>query len=112
MGDNYFSYWVARHGRNAFINLVNKVCKKVKVPEKVEEQLKKEEYLIQYFYMVYYIVTLDHFGLDAKHIYFILDFLHLGAYQEFSPEEILKVQKDAIPDILYYVEKDLEKYRV
>lgn len=112
MNDNYFSYWVARYGRNAFTSLVNKVCEKVVVPKEFKDKKLREEYLIQYFYMVYYIVTLDYFGLDTKQIYFVLDFLNLGLYQAFLPTEILEVQKDAIPDILYYVDKDLERYRM
>lgn len=53
-------------------------------------------------------VTLDYFGLNTQQISYFLDFsITLGTSKLFPPAKILEDQKDVIPDIVKYIEKDL-----
>lgn len=107
----YFTYWIAKHGKDEFKKLTDKVCTKMSVPSKIKNDLGTDEYLFQYFYVVYYTITLNYLGLDKKQISFLLDLsLTPGTCKLFPPAEILEVQKDIIPDIEKYIKQDLKAY--
>lgn len=109
MDNYYFTFWIKRYGKGAFRQLINKVCSKITVPLEMKKKINTDEYLFHYFYVVYYTIALNYFGLDIKQISVLIDMsLTPGTCELFSPEEILKVQKDVIPEIENYVKKDLE----
>lgn len=112
MDNYYFTFWIKKYGKDSFRELCNNVCRKISDPLKIQEKMNKDEYLFHYFYVVYYTITLNYFGLDTKQISLLLDMsLTPGTSKLFSPEEILKVQKDVIPEIENYIKKDLTMYK-
>ena len=111
MYNYYFTYWMARYSRKEFEMLIKKVGRKVTVPLKLKEGEDTDDFLFHYFYMVYCIVALNYLGLNVKQISLILDILIMpGICKLYPPADILKQQRDAIPDIERYIEKDLELY--
>lgn len=112
MDNYYFTFWIKRYGRKAFRELSDKICTKISVPLEIKGKMNKDEYLFHYFYVVYYTITLNYFGLDIKQISLLLDMsLTPGTSKLFPPDEILKVQKDVIPEIENYIKKDLTMYK-
>lgn len=110
MYNDYFTFWIQRHGRKDFEELINKVCQNTTIPKKIQS-IPKDDYLFHYFFIAYCIITLDYFGLTSHQISFILDLsLTLGICKAFPPERILEEQKNVIPDVLEFVKKDLEIY--
>lgn len=108
MENYYFTFWIAKYGKNEFTKLINKVARNATIPKELKGKVDKDEYLFHYFWVVYCIVSLKHFGLNLKQISFMLELcLSTGTSKLFPPAEILEVQKDIIPDIVKYIEKDL-----
>lgn len=108
MGNYYFTYWINKHGKDEFAKLANTVASNTTIPKSIKGKINNDEYLFHYFWVVYCIVTLNYFGLDSEQISFVLDlFMKMGISKVFRPSEILEVQKDVIPDIVKYIEKDL-----
>lgn len=111
MDNYYFTYWIKRYGRKNLKELSDKVCEKATVPLKICQKYGTDEFLFHYFYTVYYTVALQYFGLDTKQISLLLDMaLAPGICKLFSPDKILEVQKDVIPEIEQYIQKDLKLY--
>lgn len=111
MDRHYFTFWIAKYGKQNFKELIDKACHKISVPEKILEKKLVDEYLFNYFYVVYFTIMLHLFGISEDKIGFILDYsLTPGVCKLFSPSEILKVQKDLIPEIKKYIDKDLAIY--
>lgn len=107
----YFTYWIQRYGKEEFKKLTDKVCKQTRVPLEIKQEYGTDDYLFHYFFAVYCIITLNYFGLSNKQIAFILDLsIGPGISKLFPPGEILEEQKDAIPDMLKFIKKDLELY--
>lgn len=112
MDSYYFTYWIARYGKENFKRLTNKVCTKISVPSKIGKKFGTDEYLFQYFFVVYYTIALNYFGINLEQISFLIDLsLTPGTCKLFPPSEILEVQKDVIPEIEEYVKKDLLSYK-
>lgn len=108
MRNYYFTFWITKHGKEEFAELINKVARNTTIPEKIKGKVDKDEYLFHYFWVVYCIVALNHFGLNESQISFYLDLsMTAGSSKLFPPTEILEAQKDVIPDIVKYIEKDL-----
>lgn len=108
MNNFYFTYWIARHGKEEFTELINKVVGNTTIPSKLKGKVNKDEYLFHYFWIVYCIVALKHFGLNLKQISLMQELcLATGTSKLFPPADILEVQKDVIPEITKYIEKDL-----
>ena len=107
----YFTFWISKHGQETFKELTDKVYKNITVPMEIEKKMDRDEYLFHYFLIVYYVVTLDYFGLNTQQISYFLDFsITLGTSELFPPSKILEDQKDVIPDILKFVKEDLQIY--
>lgn len=112
MDSYYFTFWIKKYGRDKFKELTAKVCRKITVPLEIKKKFGTDEFLFQYFYVVYYTIALNYFGLNTQQISFLIDMsLTPGTCKLFSPEEILKVQKDVIPEIEEYVKRDLTTYK-
>lgn len=112
MTNYYFTYWIARYGKDAFKNLADKICKNIKIPASIIEVLEKDELLTEYCIVVYCIVALNYFGLNTKQIAFMLDLsITPGTSKAFSPSEILEAQKRVIPEIEEYIRKDFNFYK-
>ena len=108
MGNDYFTFWIRKYGRDTFSNIANNVVSKTTLPEKLKGKIDKEDYAFHYFLIVYCIVALNHFGLSDEQISFYLDLsIKTGASQLYKPSEILELQKDNIPEIVKYIEMDL-----
>lgn len=108
----FFTYWIARYGKKNLKDLTDKVCSKIKVPKEIKEKvIDLNEYLFNYFYIVYYIVALNYFNVSIDKICLLVDLAFTpGTCKLFPPAEILKVQKENIPLIIHYIEKDLKIY--
>lgn len=108
----FFTYWIARYGKESFRQLTNKVCHKLRISKAILKKVDIDQYLFNYFAIVYFVVALDYFKVSVDKICFLLDLAFVpGTCKLFSPAEILKVQKDNIPEIIKYVEKDLKIYK-
>lgn len=109
MPNYYFTYWIARYGKDAFKNLTDKICQNIKIP--IIKTLEKDEFLTQYCIVVYNIIALNYFGLSTNQIAFMLDLsITPGTSVAFPPGEILKDQKELIPEIEDYIKRDLKLY--
>ena len=112
MDSYYFTFWIKKYGRDKFKELTDKVCRKITVPLEIKKKFGTDDFLFQYFYVVYYTIALNYFGLNTQQISFLIDMsLTPGTCKLFSPDEILKVQKDVIPEIEEYVKRDLTSYK-
>lgn len=112
MPNYYFTYWIARYGKNALHNLMHKICQNIKVPIEIIEKLGKDEFLAEYCIIVYCTIALNYFGLNTKQIAFMLDLsITPGTSKAFPPSEILEDQKEVIPEIEEYIRKDLNLYK-
>lgn len=111
MPNYYFTYWIARYGKETFKNLVDKMCQKIKIPIEIIEKVGKDEVLVQYCLVVYYVIALNYLGLNKKQIAFMLDLgLTPGTSVAFPPSEILRDQEELIPEIEDYIRRDLKLY--
>lgn len=111
MSNYYFTYWIARYGKNAFKNLADKICQKIKLPIEIIEKIGKDEVVAQYCLVIYYVVALNYLGLNKRQIAFMLDFgLPPGTSETFPPGGILEYQKELIPEIENYIRRDLKLY--
>ncbi len=108
----FFTFWIARYGKDEFKKLTDKICGKIKVPKEIKEDgMTSDEYLFNYFYIVYYTVALKYFNVSIDKICLLIDLAFMpGACKLFPPSEILEVQEENIPQIIYYIEKDLKTY--
>ena len=89
-------------------NYQAKFVKKIKVPLIIKQKVNLDEYLFNYFAITYYIVALHYFQISIDKICFLVDLAFTpGTCKLFSPKEVLKVQKDNIPEIISYIKKDL-----
>ncbi len=112
MPNYYFTYWISRYGKDAFHDLMNKICQNVKVPISIIEKFGKDEFLTEYCLVVYCTVALNYFGLNTRQIAFMLDLaITPGTSKAFPPIEILKTQKEVIPEIEKYIRKDFYFYK-
>ena len=112
MPNYYFTYWIARYGKDAFKNLADKICQNIKIPTSIIKALGKDEFLIEYCIVVYNIVALNYFGLNTRQISFMLDLaITPGTSKAFPPVEILEAQKEVIPEIEKYIRKDFYFYK-
>lgn len=104
----FFTYWIARYGKESFKRLSSKVCQRHKVPFVIKQKVNLDEYLFNYFAVVYYIIALDYFQISIDKICFLMDLAFTpGTCKLFPPKEVLEVQKDNIPEIISYIKKDL-----
>jgi hypothetical protein len=104
----FFTYWIARHGRENFEKLSTRVCQKLKVPLIIKQKVNLDEYLFNYFAITYYIVALHYFQISIDKICFLIDLAFTpGTCKLFPPKEVLEMQKDNIPEIISYIKKDL-----
>lgn len=111
MENYYFTFWIAKHGKEKFTELINNVVSKSTMPKALKGKVDINEYAFHYFWAVYCIVALKHFGLSEKQISFYLDLsMVTGCSKLFIPSEILEVQMDNIPEIVKYIEMDLNDY--
>ena len=111
MPNYYFTYWIARYGKEALHDLMHKICQNIKVPISIIEELGKDEFLTEYCIVVYCIVALNYFGLNTRQISFMLDLaITPGTSKAFPPGEILRDQEELIPEIEDYIRKDLKLY--
>lgn len=111
MDKYYFTYWIAKYGREEFERLTRKVCRKITVPLKIKQKADVDEYLFHYFFVTYYTIALHYFGLNEKQIATMIDISFIpGTSKLFSPEHILKLQADVIPEIEKYIENDFKCY--
>ena len=111
MPNYYFTYWIARYGKDAFKNLADRICQNIKIPIEIIKKIGKDEVLVQHCIVVYYVVALNYFGLNKKQIALMLDLgLTPGTSIAFPPCEILKDQKELIPEIENYIKRDLKMY--
>lgn len=111
MPNYYFTYWIARYGKDAFKNLADRICQNIKIPIEIIKKIGKDEVLVQYCIVVYYVVALNYFGLNKKQIALMLDLgLTPGTSIALPPCEILKDQKELIPEIENYIKRDLKLY--
>lgn len=108
----FFTYWIARYGKENLKDITGKVCSKIKVPKEIKENvIDLDEYLFNYFYIVYYTIVLNYFNVSIDKICLLVDLAFTpGTCKLFPPSEILEVQKENIPQIIYYIEKDLKIY--
>ncbi len=107
----YFTYWIAKYGREEFERLTKKICRKITVPLKIKKESDTDEYLFHYFFVTYYSIALHYFGLDVKQIAMMIDIAFVpGTSKLFPPGNILRVQADVIPEIEKYVENDFKCY--
>lgn len=112
MNNYYFTFWIARHGKENFKNLSSKVCHNISIPKEIKENMNTDEYLFHYFFIVYCSVALKYFGMDTKQISFALDLLIApGTSKTFPPNKIFEDQKNVIPEIEKYIIQDLEIYK-
>lgn len=112
MSNYYFTYWIARYGKEAFKDLADKICKNIKIPEPIIKTLRKDEILTEYCIVVYCIIALNYFGLNTNQIAFILDLaITPGTSKAFPPYKILEAQKEVIPEIEKYIRKDFNFYK-
>ncbi len=111
MPNYFFTYWIARYGKETLKNLVDKMCQKIKIPIEIIEKVGKDEVLVQYCLVVYYVIALNYLGLNKKQIAFMLDLgLTPGTSVAFPPDEILRDQEELIPEIEDYIKRDLKLY--
>ncbi len=111
MQNYYFTYWIARYGKDTFKNLADRICQKIKMPIEIIKIVSKDEVLLQYCLVVYYVVTLNYFGLNKRQISLMLDLgLTPGTSVAFPPGEILEDQRELIPEIEEYIRRDLNLY--
>lgn len=111
MENYYFTFWIAKHGKDTFIKLSNKVLEKTTLPDILKGKVNKDEYAFHYFWAVYCIVALNYFGLSENQIAFFLDLsMTTGLSKLYPPKEILKTQKDNIPEIVKFIKEDLKEY--
>lgn len=112
MSNYYFTYWIARYGKEAFKNLTDKICHNIKVPMPILKTIGKDDFLTEYCIVVYCIVALNYFGLNTMQIAFMLDLaITSGTSKVFPPTEILEIQKEVIPIIEEYIRKDFKFYK-
>ena len=112
MQNYYFTYWIARYGKETFKNLADRICQKIKIPIEIIKSFNKDEVLLQYCLVVYYVVTLNYFGLNKRQITLMLDLgLTPGTSVAFPLGEILEAQKEVIPEIEEYIRKDFKFYK-
>ena len=111
MPNYYFTYWIARYGKDAFINLADKICKNIKIQAEIIKKVGKDEFLSEYCMIVYFIVSLNYSGLNTKQISFMLDLsITPGTSIAFPPAKILEEQKEVIQEIEEYIRRDLKYY--
>ncbi len=111
MPNYYFTYWIARYGKKALKDLMDKMCKHIRIPVDIIKAVGKDEFLTEYCIVVYYIITLNYFGLSTKQISLLLDLSFTpGVSKAFPPTEILEDQKEVIQEIEEYIRKDLKYY--
>jgi hypothetical protein len=111
MANYYVTYWMQEHGKEKFIELMDKISVNANVPEKIKKLNMTDEWIFHYFLTVYFTVLLNYFGLNVKQIAMCLDILiGPGLNKLFSPEEILKEQVDVIPEIEKYIKEDFDTY--
>ena len=107
----YFTYWMARYSKGEFTELVTKMCQNIKIPVEIGKGKIRDEYIFQYFYALYCISALDSFGLNEKQISLCLDLLMtVGCSKLYPPAKMLERHRNLIPEIIEYVNKDLEIY--
>ena len=107
----YFTYWIAKYGREEFERLTKKICRKITVPLGIRKKPGIDEYIFHYVLVTYYIIALNYFGLNAKQIAVMTDIAFVpGTSKLFPPGNILRVQADVIPEIEKYIENDFKCY--
>lgn len=91
MENLYFTFWIQKHGKELFTQLINLVTENATLPETIQNpdsNISKDEYLFHYFFVVYCMATLDYFGLNTDQISFTLDlFMPLGVCEAFPPKK-------------------------
>ena len=80
MPNYYFTYWIARYGKDAFKNLADRICQNIKIPIEIIKKIGKDEVLVQHCIVVYYVVALMIRPIFRQHLKFrIRDFGNLRA---------------------------------
>lgn len=111
MANYYLTYWIGEHGKENFKELVDKVSANAKLPKKIAEKNLTDEWISNYFLATYFSILLNHFGLNVNQITMCVDILVGPGFNTlFSPEEILKDQKDLIPEFEKYIDEDYNEY--
>lgn len=111
MPNYYFSYFMKEYGEDNFQNLINKILSTANIREEIKKFSLSGDWQFLYFFAVFYIITLNYFKLDIKQISICLDIVIApGTSSLINPSEILKKQKNIIPEIENYIKKELKNY--
>ena len=110
MNNYYFSYLMKEYGENKINNLISSVLDKGKIHGQITA-FNMDDWNFLYFFSVYFCVLLNHFGLDINQIELCLDIVIAPGWSKmFKPKRILKMQKDLIPEIEEFIQKELNEY--